>query len=102
MTRTALIPSSLAVPAASGRTTGRIFRWLGKLWPGEAIRDRILERVYRRRGPQALPFTLAYRNIFVLPTWFGTGFAIRELASQCDVRSVSPSGPMKTFVGASL
>ncbi len=76
MTRTALIPSSLAAPAASGRTAGRIFRWLGKLWPGEAIRDRILERVYRRRGPQALPFTLAYRNIFVLPTWFGTGFAI--------------------------
>lgn len=76
MTRTVVIPSSLAAPAAPGRATGRVLRWLKSFWPGEAVRNRILERVHRRRGPQQLPFTLAYRNIFVLPTWFGTGFAI--------------------------
>ncbi len=76
MTRTVTIPSSLASPAASGKTAGRLSRWLKGLWPGNAIRDRILARVQRRRGPQELPYTLVYRNIFVLPTWFGTGFAI--------------------------
>ena len=76
MTRTVTIPSSLASPVASGKTAGRLSRWLQGFWPGEAIRNRILDRVQRRRGPQELPFTLAYRNIFVLPTWFGAGFAV--------------------------
>lgn len=76
MARSVTIPSSLAAPAATGKHGNRFVARLRRLWPGDALRNRVIERVRRRRGPQDLPFTLAYRNIFVLPTGFGTGFAL--------------------------
>lgn len=76
MPRSVVIPSSLATPAAAGNGPGRLAAGLRRLWPGDAVRNRVLERVRQRRGTQELPFTLVYRNIFVLPTGFGTGFAI--------------------------
>jgi uncharacterized protein (DUF58 family) len=66
--------SSLAV--ATPKRTGRAAGFLAGLWPSEAIRARIIERVRRRKPAQTLPSTLVYRDIFILPTLFGTGFAI--------------------------
>jgi uncharacterized protein (DUF58 family) len=36
----------------------------------------ILERVQQRRGSPALPFTLEYRHVYVMPTMFGFWFGI--------------------------
>lgn len=48
--------------------------WL-RFWPADALRGKILQRVKRRHGDTTLPYTLVYRQIFILPTLFGTGFA---------------------------
>jgi uncharacterized protein (DUF58 family) len=50
-----------------------------RIFPRERVRERILERVRKNRGPVSLPFQLAYRNIFVLPTAFGAGFGLMLL-----------------------
>lgn len=47
-----------------------------RIWPGDLLRNRILQRVKRRHGDTALPYTLVYRQIFILPTLFGSGFAL--------------------------
>lgn len=47
-----------------------------RLIPTEGIRRRFLERIRARRGTVTLPFQFEYRNIFVLPTTFGTGFGL--------------------------
>lgn len=44
-----------------------------RLVPTEALGARVMERV-RRRGAQALPYGLHYRQVFILPTLFGFGF----------------------------
>jgi uncharacterized protein (DUF58 family) len=49
---------------------------LDRLIPRARIRQRFLARVRARRGPVTLPFQLEYRNIFVLPTIFGTSFGL--------------------------
>jgi uncharacterized protein (DUF58 family) len=41
-----------------------------------SLRDRFLERLRRQRGMLALPYALEYRFIYILPTWFGSGFAL--------------------------
>jgi len=63
--------STLTAPPAPGRLRRR----LAALWPGDAIRNRVIERVRRRRDVRPPPFVLAYRDIFILPTAFGFGFA---------------------------
>lgn len=55
---------------------GRPRRIWEKLWPGDKLRETILRRVKRRHKGIALPYTLVYRQIFILPTLFGTGFAL--------------------------
>jgi len=47
-----------------------------RLFPTDALRRRIMERIRERRGEGALPFRLAHRNIFVLPTAFGLAFGL--------------------------
>lgn len=34
------------------------------------------QRIFSKRGPMTLPFTLEYRHVYVLPTSFGWGFAV--------------------------
>lgn len=77
MDRQATNPSSLAAAISSQpRRGGRLSRVLRRFWPAAAVRDRVLERVRRRKGARDLPFALEYRDIFILPTAFGAGFAI--------------------------
>jgi len=47
-----------------------------RLFPAERIRAYVIGRIRRRRGDAPLPFRLEHRNIFVLPTLFGGGFAL--------------------------
>lgn len=54
-------------------------RALGRLWPGDRLREKVLLRVKRRNGDTPLPYSLVYRQIFILPTVFGTGFAFMLL-----------------------
>ncbi len=66
--------STLAV-APKRDADGVIGRLFKRLWPSAAFRQLVIERV-RRRGVKPLPYPLAYRNIFILPTGFGTAFAL--------------------------
>jgi len=67
-----------ATPAAQLKQprTSALRRVSARLWPGAALREKILVRVKRRNGDTTLPLTLVYRQIFILPTVFGTGFAL--------------------------
>ena len=73
MTRAAGMNSSLATASQSdgGGAVGRLVK---RLWPSAALRQVVIERV-RRRGVRPPPYALAYRNIFILPTLFGSSFA---------------------------
>ena len=44
--------------------------------PGTLFERWLLDRVRRIRGPAELPFTLEYRDIYVLPTRFGWWFGV--------------------------
>lgn len=72
----AMLDNSLARGAELTPRRRRALAWLRGLWPGDALRRRIIERVRRRKDTPALPYQLEYRNIFILPTGFGTGFAL--------------------------
>ena len=48
----------------------------GRFRLGAALRRRMLARVRERRGEAVFPFTLEYRNVYVLPTKFGMGFGL--------------------------
>ncbi|MDX1381802.1 MAG: DUF58 domain-containing protein [Xanthomonadales bacterium] len=52
---------------------------LGRLRPGPRFHRWLLERMRRKRGPLDLPCRLVYRNIYVLPSTFGWGFALMLL-----------------------
>lgn len=49
---------------------------VAQLRPGPRFDRWILERVRARRGAPQLPFTLAYRHIYVMPTVFGAWFGV--------------------------
>lgn len=66
-----------SVPAMPGKPPGgRLQRLWERSWPRDRVRGTILKRVKRRHGDTSLPYTLVYRQIFILPTLFGTGFAL--------------------------
>ncbi len=70
--------TSAASPAAQLKRprASALRRASARLWPGDALREKVLVRVKRRNGDTALPFNLVYRQIFILPTLFGTGFGL--------------------------
>lgn len=49
---------------------------LDPLRPGPRFDRWIVERVRQRRGSPQLPFTLAYRHVYVMPTVFGAWFGL--------------------------
>lgn len=58
------------------RPPGPLKRLWNRIWPTDALRARVIERVRRRKGTISPPYTLVYRSVFILPTVFGTGFAL--------------------------
>lgn len=76
MTQPAGIGSSLDRGLASPRRPGFLGQRLSRWWPKDALRQRVIARVHRQRGAPTLPYTLQYRNVYILPTTFGTAFAL--------------------------
>jgi len=54
---------------------------LDNLKPGPRFERWILQRVRRLRGSPALPFTLEYQHIYVMPTRFGVWFGLMLAAT---------------------
>ncbi|MEM1412098.1 MAG: DUF58 domain-containing protein, partial [Pseudomonadota bacterium] len=68
--------NSLAGTAARSPKRQGLGHRLAGLWPGEALRRLIIERVRKRKDARSPPYTLVYRSVFILPTGFGVGFGI--------------------------
>lgn len=47
-----------------------------RLNPAPVVRHYMIERVRLRRGVSALPLSVEYRNVYILPTRFGLGFGM--------------------------
>ncbi len=55
---------------------GPLGRRLRRLWPTDRFRSWVIARVRRRRDSIRPPHVLGYRQVFILPTMFGAGFAL--------------------------